>query len=130
VLLRLRAQPREDTDLSPAEAIFGTPIVLPIDFFQTEEISVDSIIKNFSKLWMTLLPRHNSSVQLPSGLPAGSSLPPCLGPSRRRSPSSPPTLRRSLHRSALRPPLLHHPSRVTRQGHRPQPPPGLHGSKR
>jgi hypothetical protein len=32
VLLGLRAQPREDTGLSPAEAVFGTPIVLPNDF--------------------------------------------------------------------------------------------------
>jgi hypothetical protein len=29
VLLGLRAQPREDTGLSPAEAVFGAPIVLP-----------------------------------------------------------------------------------------------------
>ncbi len=29
VLLGLRAQPREDTGLSPAEAFFGAPIVLP-----------------------------------------------------------------------------------------------------
>ncbi len=29
VLLGLRAQPREDTGLSPAEAVFGAQIVLP-----------------------------------------------------------------------------------------------------
>jgi hypothetical protein len=29
VLLGLRAQPREDTGLSPAKAVFGAPIVLP-----------------------------------------------------------------------------------------------------
>jgi hypothetical protein len=46
VLLGLRAQPREDTGLSPAEAIFGALIVLPNEFLQNEEISVDSI-KNF-----------------------------------------------------------------------------------
>ncbi len=73
VLLGLRAQPREDTGLSLAEAVFGTPSVLPNEFLQTEEISVDSIIKNFSK---TLdapafsLPRHNCSIQLASELPA------------------------------------------------------------
>ncbi len=32
VLIGLRAQPREDTGLSPAEAVFGVPIVLPNDF--------------------------------------------------------------------------------------------------
>jgi hypothetical protein len=49
VLLGLRAQPREDTGLSPAEAVFGIPIVLPIEFLQNKEMSVDAIIKKFSK---------------------------------------------------------------------------------
>jgi hypothetical protein len=47
-LLRLWAQPREDTGLSPAEAVFGAPIVLPNKFLQNEEIYFDSIIKIFS----------------------------------------------------------------------------------
>ncbi len=46
VLLGLNAQPREDTGLSLAEAVFCAPIVLPNEFLQNEEISVDSIIKN------------------------------------------------------------------------------------
>jgi hypothetical protein len=46
VLLRLCAQPREDTVLSPAEAVFGTPIILPNEFLHGEEISVDNISKN------------------------------------------------------------------------------------
>jgi hypothetical protein len=33
----LCSQPREDTVLSPAEAVFGTPLVLPNDFLQVEE---------------------------------------------------------------------------------------------
>jgi hypothetical protein len=37
VLLGLRAQPREDTGLSPAEAVFSAPIVLPNEFLQNEE---------------------------------------------------------------------------------------------
>jgi hypothetical protein len=49
VLLGLQAQPREDTGFSPAEAVFGAPIVLPNEFLQNKEISVDAIIKNFSK---------------------------------------------------------------------------------
>jgi hypothetical protein len=49
VLLGLWSQPREDTGLSTAEAVFGAPIVLPNEFLQNEEISVDSIIKNFFK---------------------------------------------------------------------------------
>jgi hypothetical protein len=50
VLLVLCTQPREDTGLSPAEAVFGAPIVLPNKFLQIEEISVDSILKIFQKL--------------------------------------------------------------------------------
>jgi hypothetical protein len=41
VLLGLRAQLREDNGLSPAEAVFGAPSVLPNEFLQNEEISVD-----------------------------------------------------------------------------------------
>jgi hypothetical protein len=72
VLLGLRAQPREDTGLSPAEAVFGAPIVLPNEFLQNEEMPVDAIIKSFSKTFhvpAVSLPRHNSSAQLPDELP-------------------------------------------------------------
>jgi hypothetical protein len=34
VLFGLRAQPREDTGLSPAEAVFVAPIVLPYNFLK------------------------------------------------------------------------------------------------
>jgi hypothetical protein len=71
MLLGLRAQPREETGLSPAEAVFGTLIVLPNEFLQNEEISVDAIIQNFSKTLHAAavsLPRHNSSAQLPDKL--------------------------------------------------------------
>jgi hypothetical protein len=72
VLLGLRTQPREDTGLSPAEAVFGAPIVLPNEFLQNEEMPVDAIINNFSKTLhapAVSLPRHNSSAQLPDELP-------------------------------------------------------------
>jgi hypothetical protein len=72
VLLGLRAQPRKDTGLSSAEAVFGTSFVLPNEFLQGDEFSVDEIVKIFKN---TLdapafsLPRHNSSTQLPAELP-------------------------------------------------------------
>jgi hypothetical protein len=72
VLLGLRAQPREDTGLSPAEAVFGAPVVLPNEFLQNEEMPVDAIIKKFSKTLhvpAVSLPRQNSSAQLPDELP-------------------------------------------------------------
>jgi hypothetical protein len=72
VLLGHRAQPREDTGLSPAEAVFGAPIVLPNEFLQNEDMPVDAIIKIFSKTLhapAVSLPRHNSSAQLPDELP-------------------------------------------------------------
>ncbi len=114
VLLGLRAQPREDTGLSPADAVFGAQIVLPNEFLQNDELSVDAIIKNFSKslhVSAPSLPRHNSSTDLPSELPAKLlSAPPRLGPSGRRGSTPSAALRRPLHGSVPRPPLLHHPS--------------------
>ncbi len=73
MLLGLGAQSREDTGISLAEAVFGAQIVLPNEFLQNDELSVDTIVKNF---FQTLhvsapsLPRHNSSTELPSELPA------------------------------------------------------------
>jgi hypothetical protein len=78
----LRAQQREDTGLSPAEAVFGAPIVLPNKFLQNEEISVDSIITNFSTTLDVLLFRCLGTILAPS-CPAScqpsSSLPPSSG---------------------------------------------------
>jgi hypothetical protein len=71
VILGLRAQPREDTDLSPAEAVFGAQIVFPNEFLQNDELSVDTIVKKFAKtlhVSAPSLPRHNSSIELPSEL--------------------------------------------------------------
>jgi hypothetical protein len=48
-------------------------LLLPNKFLQNEEMSVDSIKKKFSKTLdvpVSSLPRHNSSVQLASKLPA------------------------------------------------------------
>ncbi len=73
LLLGLRAQMREDTGLSLAEAVFGAPIVLPNDFLQEDEISVDIISKKFPQSLDApafSLPRHNSSRQLQGELPA------------------------------------------------------------
>jgi transposase InsO family protein len=73
VLFRLGAQPREDTGLSPAEPVFGAQNVLPNEFLQNEELSADIIVKIFSKtvyVSAPSLPRHNSSTDLPSELPA------------------------------------------------------------
>jgi hypothetical protein len=70
-LLRLRAQPREETGLSPAEAVFGVQIVLPNEFLHNDELSVDTFVKIFLKtlhISTPSLPRHNSSTDLPSEL--------------------------------------------------------------
>jgi hypothetical protein len=69
----LRAQLREDTGLSPAAAVFCAKIVLPNEFLQNDEFSVDTIVKKLSKtLYVSapFLPRHNTSTDLPSELPA------------------------------------------------------------
>jgi hypothetical protein len=73
ILLGLRAQPRKNTGLSLAEAVFGAQIVLPKEFLLIDELSVDTIVKIFSKtlhVSAPSLPRHNSSNNLPSELPA------------------------------------------------------------
>jgi hypothetical protein len=73
VLLGLRAQSREDTGLSLAEAVFGAPIVLLNEFLKGDETPVHTILKKFLKSLDApafSLPRHNSSHQLPSELPA------------------------------------------------------------
>ncbi len=83
VLLGLGAQPREDTGLSPAEPVFGAQIVLPNEFLQNDELSVDTIVKKFSKtlhVSAPSLPRHNSSTEQPTASRAALR-PPCLGPS-------------------------------------------------
>jgi hypothetical protein len=69
----LKAQLREYTGLSPAEAVLGAQIVLPNKFLQNDEFSVDTIVNKFSKtlhVSAPSLPRHNSSINLPSELPA------------------------------------------------------------
>jgi hypothetical protein len=47
VLLGLRFQHREDTGLSPAEAFYGVPTVLPSVFLQVKKFSLDQITNNF-----------------------------------------------------------------------------------
>ncbi len=69
MLLGLRAQLREDTGLSSAEAVFGAPIVLPNEFLQNDELSVDTIVKNFPKPCMFLLLLCRGT-ELPSEPPA------------------------------------------------------------
>ncbi len=80
MLLGLRAQPREDTGLSPAEAVFGPQIVLPNEFLQNDELSVDTVVKNFSKTLHVSapLPRHNSST-CPASCQPSCSPPPSSG---------------------------------------------------
>jgi hypothetical protein len=71
--VRLKAQLREYTGLSPAEAVFGVQIVLPNKFLQNDEFSVDTIVNKLSKTLHVSAPslsRHNSSINLPSELPA------------------------------------------------------------
>ncbi len=58
---------------SSAEAVFGAQIVLPNEVLQNDELSVDTFVKKFTKILHVSapsLPRHNSSTDLPSELPA------------------------------------------------------------
>ncbi|OBQ31888.1 MAG: hypothetical protein AN484_28510, partial [Aphanizomenon flos-aquae WA102] len=44
VLIGLRAQPREDNNLSPAEQVYGSPIVLPNQFLPGQDITSEQFI--------------------------------------------------------------------------------------
>jgi transposase InsO family protein len=73
VLLGLRSSPREDTNISPAQALYGTPLVLPNQYLSINNeqtmnesiIQIDNILKN---LPMT---RHNTAAdkEPPQDLP-------------------------------------------------------------
>jgi transposase InsO family protein len=63
VLLGLRAAPREEDNISPAQAVFGTPIVLPGQFLnEYANLDESNFFQNFSKAVgapETLPTRHN-----------------------------------------------------------------------
>jgi hypothetical protein len=131
VLLGLRAQPREDTGLSPAEAVFCAPIVLPNEFLKGDEIPVDTISKKFHKSLDApafSLSRHNLSRQLPSELLADLLNARLIWVWRGGGGSpSPPPLRRPLCRPPLGTLRLHSPDRAARGDHCHEPPQGVHG---
>ncbi len=116
VLLGLRAQLREDSGLSPPEAVFGAQIVLPNEFLQNDELSVATLVKTFAKtlhVSAPSLPRHNSSTKLPSELPAELLSAPLIWVLRGGLvPPLQPLYDGPLRGPALRPPFLHHQSRV------------------
>ena len=73
VLMGLRSQPREDSNISPAQAVYGTPLVLPNQFLSIDDtetmnkflVQINNILNNSS------LPRHNVAAdrELPEDLP-------------------------------------------------------------
>ncbi len=73
VLLGLRSQPREDSNISPAQAVYGTPLVLPNQYLSIDDtvtmneflVQINNILNNSS------LPRHNVAAdrELPEDLP-------------------------------------------------------------
>ncbi len=72
-LLGLRSQPREDSNISPAQAVYGTPLVLPNQYLSIYDtvtmneflVQINNILNNSS------LPSHNFAVdrELPEDLP-------------------------------------------------------------
>ena len=69
----LRASPREDTNISPAQALYGAPLVLPNQYLSINNeqtmnefiIQIDNILKNLPMI------RHNTAAdkELPEYLP-------------------------------------------------------------
>jgi hypothetical protein len=62
VLLALRAQPAEHHDISPAEAAFNTPLILPSQFLTNDDPPPESFLKDIQQLhhpFFPLPPSHN-----------------------------------------------------------------------
>jgi hypothetical protein len=77
VLLGLRAAPREDDSSTPAQEVFGTPLILPGHFLDSPEIPPKIFLEQFSKTLSTAehsATRHNTAAahgpppQLPEDL--------------------------------------------------------------
>ena len=49
VLMGLRAAPREDDGSTPAQEVFGTPLILPGQFLDSPEIPLKLFLEQFSK---------------------------------------------------------------------------------
>jgi hypothetical protein len=49
VLLGLRAAPREDDSTTPAQAVFGSPLILPGQFLDSPELSSAEFLSEFSR---------------------------------------------------------------------------------
>jgi hypothetical protein len=74
VLLGLRAAPRADDSSTPAQEVFGTPLILPGQFLDLPEIPPKNFLEQFSKTLNAAehtATRHNTAAahQLPPRLP-------------------------------------------------------------
>ena len=56
ILLYLRATPREDTGLSPAEATYGSPLVLPGQFLEGKEAPTPAFFNQLREAMSNFLP--------------------------------------------------------------------------
>ncbi len=68
VLLGLRAAPREDNGSTPAQEVFGTPLILPGQFLDSPEIPPKIFLEQFSKTLSTAehsATRHNTAAHRP-----------------------------------------------------------------
>jgi len=77
VLLGLRAAPREEDALSPAQAVFGTPLILPGQFLSQAEEPLGSFLKKLNshldqRSAESSSPRHNTAAArvAPLNIPA------------------------------------------------------------
>ena len=70
LMLSLRASPKDDSGLSPAEAVYGSALSLPGEFFKHSELLPESFLRNFEKAVLDFSgpPRHHAIPQ-PQPLP-------------------------------------------------------------
>ncbi|MFO0007018.1 MAG: hypothetical protein ACK559_38475, partial [bacterium] len=57
----LRTQPREDSNISPAQAVYGTLLVLPNQFLSIDDNETMNkfLVQSLNILHTSSLPRHN-----------------------------------------------------------------------
>jgi hypothetical protein len=134
-LTGLHAQPWEDTGLSPAEADYGAPIVLPNEFLQGGSISADTISIFFFIIFgcsCVFFAKAQFESPAAEGAPRLISSEPASYGSGAAAwfPLSTLTMMAPTLSSAKDPLRLHSPGRAAGGDHCCEPPPGVHSRGR
>jgi hypothetical protein len=113
VLLGLLAAAREDDGSTPAQEVFGSPLILPGQFLDSSELPPKTFLEPFSKTLSAAehsATRHNTAANPPAAAAASQRPRPRTDDVReagRAGTTAPAPVRRPLHRHSPLPALLH-----------------------